>query len=271
MRGSATAIRAIADGKIVARSICKYLGLNSGINQGADVDRPDRDEIEWNSGSSKPMPNLLNIERIKSNAEVAIGISEEQVKYEATRCNHCNGKASVDATRCIDCQMCWEMCPHGAITMVPLEQDKYLKAPPIKPEQYDQLFDICYKAKLMPMDFCCVCTFTLAEEIVSCILNGAHTVEDIAAMCGIRGGCAMYCTTKILRLLTAAGYPQTSREDGGWYDVEIGLTTLTDEQIAGCDPVFNLEHERNVAWSDELFKKNVEIYKMIHAPKEEVK
>lgn len=45
MRGSATAIRAIADGKIVARSICKYLGLNAGINQGADVDRPDNDEI----------------------------------------------------------------------------------------------------------------------------------------------------------------------------------------------------------------------------------
>lgn len=145
-RGSATAIEAIADGKAAAQNIAKYLGLATAINQGSEIQLPDRDESKINRAGAGKMRNLPAAERIKSDAEVALGLTEEMLKNEARRCYRCSGRASVDAERCIDCGLCWEHCNHGAITMRVLDQPIIHQTPLAPPELNDQLFAICKKA-----------------------------------------------------------------------------------------------------------------------------
>ena len=48
------------------------------------------------------MHNLPREERIKNNKEVALGLTEEQVKTESQRCYRCVGKATVDESICYD-------------------------------------------------------------------------------------------------------------------------------------------------------------------------
>lgn len=121
-RGSATAIQAIADGKHAAEKIAAYLGLTTSINQGAEIELPPRGEKKTNYKSAGKMRNLPAKERIHSEDEVALGLTEEMLQAEAARCYRCSGKASVDTERCVDCGMCWEHCNYGAVELKMLDQ-----------------------------------------------------------------------------------------------------------------------------------------------------
>ena len=199
------------------------------------------------------MRNLPAAERIKSDAEVALGLTEEMLKNEACRCYRCSGRASVDAERCIDCGLCWEHCNHGAITMRVLDQPIIHQTPLAPPELNDQLFAICKKAHVYPEEAICYCSLTTAAEIISAILAGAHTLEDLALATGVRGGCSFYCSQELLRIFDAAGYPQTPRDDGSWYKIDTNLWTITEEQSA-FDPHLQIARTQKEQWNDEKFE-----------------
>lgn len=259
-RGSATAIEAIADGKKAAESIAKYLGLATPINQGAEIQLPDRNS-EINRAGAGKMRNLPAAERIKSNDEVALGLTEEMLHQEALRCYRCSGRASVDAERCIDCGLCWEHCSHEAITMRVLEQPIIHQTPLAPPERNQELFEICRKAHVYPEECICYCSLTSAAEIISAILAGAHTLEDLALATGVRGGCSFYCSQELLRIFDAAGYPQTPRDDGSWYKIDTNLWTITEEQSA-FDPHLQIARTQKEQWNDEKFEAACAAYAM---------
>ena len=251
VRGSATAIAAIADGKNAARNISRYLGLAAAINQGTEIELPERSG-SINYGGTGKMRNLPAEERVKSDEEVALGLTEEALKAEAERCYRCSGRASVDESRCIDCGLCWEHCNYGAITMEVLEKPVILQTPLAPPECNEQVFEICRKAHVYPTSVICYCSITTAGEIVSAILAGNHTLEDLAVATGVRGGCSFYCSQELLRLFEAAGYPQQLRDDGSLYEIKTNLWTITDEQAA-FDPHLRIKRTQQEKWNDADF------------------
>lgn len=91
--------QAIGDGKHAAEKIAAYLGLTTSINQGAEIELPPRGEKKTNYKSAGKMRNLPAKERIHSEDEVALGLTEEMLQAEAARCYRCSGKASVDTER----------------------------------------------------------------------------------------------------------------------------------------------------------------------------
>lgn len=223
MRGSATAIQAIADGKQAAININAYLGLASGINSGAEIDLPPKKEFDWNNDRTAIMENLPAAERVKNFDEVALGLTEEQVKMESSRCYRCSGKASVEEEFCVDCNMCWEYCDSGAITMEPLPEDKVISYPLPGPELTEKVIEICRKIHLAPtFDDLCVCTTTTTEEVINAIITGgARTLKDITRLCGIRGGCTAYCTNYLFMILEACGYPTTAPANDAYHEVKL--------------------------------------------------
>ncbi len=107
--GPSTVVRAMACGKNIAANIlCDICHLKTETMQGA---RPDRDfpEIPKNipTLSRIPMPEMQTGARIGNFAEVALGLSEEQVRYEAGRCLQCGV--------CSECMQCADLCQAGAV------------------------------------------------------------------------------------------------------------------------------------------------------------
>lgn len=256
VRGSATAIAAIADGKNAAMKIGAWLGLATAINQGAEIELPERSD-NINYGGTGKMRNLPAEERVKSDEEVALGLTEEALKAEAERCYRCSGRASVDESRCIDCGLCWEHCNYGAITMERLEKPIILQPNFYNPELKDKVFEICKKAHVYPNEVVCYCSLTTGGEIVNAILAGYHTLEDLAVATGVRGGCSFHCSQELLRLFEVAGYPQKPRNDGSWYKIDTDLWTITDEQCA-FDPNLRIKRTQQEQWNDEAFAASCE-------------
>ena len=195
---------------------------------------------------------MLNIFRHLFRHWATIGLTEEALKAEAERCYRCSGRASVDESRCIDCGLCWEHCNYGAITMEVLEKPVILQTPLAPPECNEQVFEICRKAHVYPTSVICYCSITTAGEIVSAILAGNHTLEDLAVATGVRGGCSFYCSQEMLRLFEAAGYPQQLRDDGSLYEIKTNLWTITDEQAA-FDPHLRIKRTQQEKWNDADF------------------
>ena len=119
--GAATAIQAIADGKKAAVNINNYLGSQSGITVGEEIVLPELEVGKTSVLSAAKMNNLPIAERVTNQKEVAIGLTEQQVKDECGRCLKCHGTAKVDPSLCLNCSLCWELCTHGAISMEPLD------------------------------------------------------------------------------------------------------------------------------------------------------
>lgn len=259
VRGSATAITAIADGKNAARNINRFFGISSDINYGSDIEVPYDPEYKFTQDRSAIMPCLPVEERIKGNAEVALGLTEEQVKAEASRCYRCAAKATVDPQYCIDCQMCWEYCPHDAITMEKLPQTRILKHPNPSPEDCEKVIQILHDARMYPDSLLCFCTFTTTLEIIASILDsGARTPEEISRLTGMKGGCNMYCSVPVNRILTAAGYPPAGREDGMYQPLTIDIYDIPTDKT---DPVNNLDKYKAMYWNEETFQKKAEAFR----------
>jgi bacterioferritin-associated ferredoxin len=80
---------------------------------------------------------------------------------------------------------------------------------------YEEIKELCLKARFHPEQIVCYCTATRADEVAGAILLGARTPDDISYMTGIRTGCKVECIQPILRLLEAAGI-QPEPVPGGW-------------------------------------------------------
>jgi Pyruvate/2-oxoacid:ferredoxin oxidoreductase delta subunit/bacterioferritin-associated ferredoxin len=122
--------------------------------------------------------------------------------------------AAVEDARCTGCPACEQRCPEGAIHMVARERP-YEIGVPVKPEDLPRIREVCRAAKFHPEQIICYCTATRADEVVSAILQGAHTPEEISVRTGVRTGCTVECQQPMLRLLHAAGFHPTPPK-GGW-------------------------------------------------------
>jgi len=90
-RGPDEVIRAIADGKLAAISIDKYLGGDGVLNKGEDIDIPDvYDEDEVVIHNRFDLDMLDPATRKNSFDEVVLGFHKINAMAEAMRCLHCD-------------------------------------------------------------------------------------------------------------------------------------------------------------------------------------
>jgi NADH-quinone oxidoreductase subunit F len=264
VRGSDTAIRAIADGKQAAIHINEYCGMPVGINRGAEIEPSRRKEFDWCNERSSKMTNLPADKRRNNNDEVAMGLTEEQVRLESRRCYQCSGKAEVEERYCVDCQMCWEYCDYGAITMKRLPEDKVVTHRFPDPSRTEEVIEICRKLHLIPhIPGMCTCTPTTPEEVISAIFDGARTLRDITRMCGIRGACTMYCTNELCRILEVCGYPVKDPGDDSFHPLTASLWSLPDD--LDVDPHFGFHHAKKIQSDPTYYEQGYEAYRQMAA------
>ncbi len=122
--------------------------------------------------------------------------------------------AVVDVERCRSCGDCEQRCPEYAITMV-LREEPVIAQVNMEGLDYQEIADLCRKAKFHPEQVICYCTATRADEVAAAIMLGAKSPDDISYMTGIRTGCKVECIQPILRLLEAAGI-EPKPTPGGW-------------------------------------------------------
>lgn len=128
-------------------------------------------------------------------------------------------KAVVNEANCRGCGACEQRCPVHAIVMEKLAEP-YTVSVDVGEFPYEEIEELCIKAKLNPEQIVCYCTTTRAEEVAAAILKGAKSPEEISRMTGIRMGCKVECIQPILRLLKAAGITPERPPGWQWY----GLT-----------------------------------------------
>jgi ferredoxin len=151
-----------------------------------------------------------------------VGIVNEIPRVDPNRCIGCticgsvcptvaisvvNRKAVVDYSRCTGCRACFERCPEDAITMEKLPKPRLIqyKIREDDPENLKKIDELCRRAGLHPEQIICFCTSTRAKEVAQAILDGVKTIEDLAALVGVRSGCKVECMEPIQRLYEAAG------------------------------------------------------------------
>mgnify|MGYP000272791368 FL=1 len=274
VRGAATAIQAIADGKKAAVNINNYLGSQSGITVGEEIVLPELEVGKTSVLSAAKMNNLPIAERVTNQKEVAIGLTEQQVKDECGRCLKCHGTAKVDPSLCLNCSLCWELCTHGAISMEPLDTPHVVTCDYDGSDRVEEIIEICNKAFLRPLDSTCQCTNTTAEEIVRAIMAGARTIKDLH-----RGGCGgYYCSNTMYRLLEAAGYPQTDHETTDTSDYETyhyikPLLFTLPEGVMDHDKRIShdIEEQKFVQWNLAEVEKGNEMYRKMMKERSEKK
>lgn len=112
--------------------------------------------------------------------------------------------ARVDQDLCTGCNKCIEACgDHGAISREFLDAPRRVMTDEADVDR-SQMERICAGALLDPQEPICLCTGTTAGEVAAAILKGGTSPEALSAMTGVRGGCAIWCTGPVIRLLEAA-------------------------------------------------------------------
>ena len=229
--------------------------------------------------SAAKMNNLPIAERVTNQKEVAIGLTEQQVKDECGRCLKCHGTAKVDPSLCLNCSLCWELCTHGAISMEPLDTPHVVTCDYDGSDRVEEIIEICNKAFLRPLDSTCQCTNTTAEEIVRAIMAGARTIKDLHRMTGTGGGCGgYYCSNTMYRLLEAAGYPQTDHETTDTSDYETyhyikPLLFTLPEGVMDHDKRIShdIKEQKFVQWNLAEVEKGNEMYRKMMKERSEKK
>lgn len=263
VNGPDTAIQAIADGKHAAVRINEFLGLPYDIYSGDPIEVPLKPlDEKLNRADLARINNLDPEERVKSNAEVNMGLTEEQILTECDRCLGCQGTAETFAPdRCLDCTLCWELCPHEAIKYDILPEPKITQMPhDYDPSRAQEMIDICNKAFYRPLDQICQCTYTTAEDVVEAIWKGAKDIYDIHYMTGAGGGCGGgYCANMIYRLMDAAGLDVSDPGDDSHHPVLTFLQNMP-ENAGDHDPRFKFKYVRETQWNEANIKKGNEEY-----------
>lgn len=256
IQGSTVAIEAIGDGKEAAKAMDKYLGGAGVLHTFEKVDIPERNKWGIDRAKRKEIGFADAEERIKSFDEVALGYTAETAMEEASRCVRCYGKAVVEKDKCIDCNQCVEFCEHGAVTMVPREEPRFIPKVVVKEEDREKVMEICKKMHLYPTDLTCPCNFVLAEEVAQCIVDGARSLEDIVQRTGARSGCGgIYCTSKLIGLLKAGGIDFKTRPDQNYVDYSMSMWDLPDEVVKKYSNKHFIQEERNLFYKEELADK----------------
>jgi Pyruvate/2-oxoacid:ferredoxin oxidoreductase delta subunit/bacterioferritin-associated ferredoxin len=137
--------------------------------------------------------------------------------------------AVVNTERCRGCGDCEQRCPENAIVMVVRDKPVVAKVE-IEGLDYQEITNLCRKARFHPEQVVCYCTATRADEVAAAIMRGAKTPDEISYMTGIRTGCKVECIQPILRILEAAGIePKPSPGGWQWYGRTITAWEIPEE------------------------------------------
>ena len=136
--------------------------------------------------------------------------------------------AHVDDENCVACNKCRDICPEDAVTMMRRPEPMLFGK---EPDEVDEqaIEDLCRKAHMVPDQFICACTMTLACEAASAILKGARTPEDLTRMTGVRSGCGIYCMGPIQRLLKAHGIILIPPKGHRWYELPLSVWDVPED------------------------------------------
>jgi len=116
--GPDSIINAIAHGRKAASSIDQYLGGDGNIDE---VLAPSQDEVVISdfvleTKPRNPMPLLRPWERTTGFDQVELGLTEEQIKAESSRCLECDARefeVLLNTEYCKECGYCEEVCGVG--------------------------------------------------------------------------------------------------------------------------------------------------------------
>ncbi len=142
---------------------------------------------------------------------------------------------------CVGCWNCEQRCPEHAITMVSCEP--YTLSTDVTSVDYDQVVELCRKARFHPKQVVCYCTASRAEELAAAILKGASSPDAVVRATGIGAGCGIECNQPILRFLEAAGKTFERRKKSyQWYG-RTATAWEVPEEVRRKYPVFRFEED----------------------------
>lgn len=155
----------------------------------------------------------------------------------------------IDHDLCVGCWNCEQRCPEHAIEMISC--DPYTLSTDVSTFDYEQITQLCRKARFHPKQVVCYCTASRAEELAAAVLGGASSPDEVVRATGIGAGCGIECNQPILRFLEAAG--KTFERRKGSYQWYGRTATAWDvpEDIRNKYPVFRFDGDR------EMFEKIV--------------
>lgn len=123
-KGPRTLIDAIADGRRSAQAIHEYFGgepLKATEGKMETVENFHRFRDTYDRFDRVEIPTIETGRRIGL-AEVETGFTEEQARFEASRCLRCFANIELDIQKCVLCALCSDVCPVDVISLVPGEE-----------------------------------------------------------------------------------------------------------------------------------------------------
>jgi formate dehydrogenase beta subunit len=124
--GTRLLIDAVASGKKAARSVYRHVTGHTLRPEAVEAYIPlerYRREFDYEAIRRAELPARPAIERLTNpGALVELGYTEEQACREASRCLDCGVTPVFDATRCVLCGGCADVCPTSCLKLVSLDQ-----------------------------------------------------------------------------------------------------------------------------------------------------
>jgi ferredoxin len=123
--GTRLLIDAVASGKKAARAVYQFITGKKIRSESLEAVFPldgYRRELGYEAIRRTPVRSLPAEERLASaGAVVELGYNEEEARREASRCLDCGVTPVFDASRCVLCGGCADVCPTRCLKLVPLE------------------------------------------------------------------------------------------------------------------------------------------------------
>lgn len=125
--GPRTVIEAISAGHKAAESIYRHIekkemkGGRDRMLHNIQEARPPRLHRSYHLIPRQHMETLDVTDRMKEFQEVELGLTESEAIREASRCLQCDHNIFLDASKCILCGGCIDVCPENCINMVRAE------------------------------------------------------------------------------------------------------------------------------------------------------
>lgn len=156
-------------------------------------------------------------------------------------------KATVDSDLCLACLRCEDICPHSAVLMIRLPQPRIVGIDFAEIEKMDEtdLNAICLEAGLKSDIPMCFCTWTLAKEAATAIMQGAKTPEEVTRKAGVCTGCSIHGVGSVLKMLKAQWGELHPPKSQLWLDSTISMWDVPDE-VEDRYPEYHLKDDKRV-------------------------